>query len=427
MKDACHLAEYSTGNLKVNTPVPADDACRIMDSFRGQPGLYLHVPFCESICPFCPYNKMLYDQTLAGSYFVALEREIDWYTKCTRKPFTSLYIGGGTPTLCLDELARLLARLDIAGEKAIEVLPNHASEENIARMQAMGINYLSLGIQSFDSSVLAYLGRPNTVADNHNALEACRGRFDCMDVDLIFDVSFEDDTVFFRDLETCFRAGVDQVSSYPLMRFGYTPFGKSRHSPGKEHRVLGEAESLARKYGYERRSVWTFNRSNSPRYTSITREFYLGCGAGAGSFTGQLFVLNHFSVSAYVGKVERNCLPIARLTPLSAGLAAAYYLFWQTYTGTIDAVRFDALYPGRRALKALLNIFVRAGLLQRLDGSLVLTRRGYDRYHDLERWVTYHFIEPLWANMMQEHEFLRAHAEPPGILERFWLRLAGLQ
>jgi coproporphyrinogen III oxidase-like Fe-S oxidoreductase len=132
------------------------------------------------------------------------------------------------------------------------------------------------------------------------------------------------------------------------MRFGYTPFGKSKHSPGKEHRVLGEAELLARKYGYQRRSVWTVNRRDSPRYTSITREFYLGCGAGAGSFTGQMFVLNHFSVSTYVEKVEQQCLPIARVSQLSAGMAASYYLFWQAYTGTIDTARFDALYPRRR-------------------------------------------------------------------------------
>ena len=426
MKDTCYPAKYSTRDVKINTPVRADEACRIMNTFSGQPGLYLHVPFCESICPFCPYNKMLYDQALAGTYFAALEKEIGWYLQCSARPFTSLYIGGGTPTLCLDELARILARLDIAGERAIEVLPNHASEKNIARMQAMGINFLSLGIQSFDASVLAYLGRPNTVFDNRKALEACLGRFDCVDVDLIFDVSYENDSVFFRDLETCFDAGVDQVSSYPLMRFGYTPFGKSRHSPGKEHRVLAEAESLARKFGYERRSVWTFNRRNSPRYTSITREFYLGCGAGAGSFTGQLFVLNHFSVCAYVEKVDRNCLPVARATQLSTSLAAAYYLFWQAYTGTIDTVRFDTLYPGRRLLTALLEVFIKAGLLQRLDGSLKLTQRGYDRYHDLERWVTYHFIEPLWADMMQEHEFLRAHLKPMGVRQRFWLRLAGM-
>jgi coproporphyrinogen III oxidase-like Fe-S oxidoreductase len=257
-------------------------------------------------------------------------------------------------------------------------------------------------------------------------LEAAIGQFDCVDVDLIFDIAFEDESVFLRDLEICFEAGVDQISSYPLMRFGYTPFGKSEHHPKKEHQVLRKAEALARQYGYERRSVWAFNRADSPNYTSITREFYLGCGAGAGSFTGHHFYLNHFSISSYIEKVEHGYLPIARATHLSSRKAAFYYLFWQVYTGKINISHFEALYPGQQMLKGLLSSLRKIGILQYHDGHLILTQQGYDKYHDLERWVTYRFIEPLWADMMREHAYLRDHLSPPSTFQRFWLRLAGL-
>ena len=70
--------------------------------------------------------------------------------------------------------------------------------------------------------------------------------------------------------------------------------------------------------------------------------------------------------------------------------------------------------------------FAGIDLLQRLDGSLVVTRRGYERYHDLAGWLTDHFIEPLWADMRQKHKLLRAHLNPPDIRQRFWLRLARL-
>lgn len=410
----------------LNIPITAAGAAPVMESFADQPGLYLHIPFCESICPFCPYNKVLYDKKLATSYFSALEQELGWYLENTGKPFTSLYIGGGTPTLCLEELGGITRRLEVTGERAIEVLPNHATPDNIARMQDTGINYISLGIQSFNESVLAYLKRPNNAAQNHNALKVAAGRFACVDVDLIFDVAFDDESIFLHDLELCFQAGVEQVSTYPLMRFGYTPFGKSGHQPRKEHQVLGKATALARQHGYERRSVWTFNRVDAPDFTSITREFYLGCGAGAASYTGSLFYLNHFSIPAYIGKVSSGYLPIARITELSQRKSAAYYLFWQAYTGRINLSRFDTLYPGQHLLKGLLALLHRKGIFRREGCDLVLTERGYDNYHDLERWVTYHFIEPLWSDMMHEHTHLQDRLPALDRFQRSWLRIAGM-
>ncbi len=83
------------------------------------------------------------------------------------------------------------------------------------------------------------------MADNIRALENMAGQFACVDVDLIFDVAFQDSGVFLHDVETCLRSGVDQISTYPLMRFGYTPFGKAAHRPAKEHEVLRAVQALA--------------------------------------------------------------------------------------------------------------------------------------------------------------------------------------
>ena len=409
-----------------NIPIPAGDAASIINTLIGHPGLYLHIPFCESICPFCPYNKVIYDKDLATSYFNALEQELDRYIDSIKLPFASLYIGGGTPTLCLDALGRITKRLAVTGERAIEVLPNHATVDNVIRMKDIGVNYISLGIQSFDDSVLRYLKRPNTAVQNHNALKATQGQFDCVDVDLIFDVAFADESIFLRDLEICFQAGVDQVSTYPLMRFGYTPFGKARHQPRSEHRLLRKAAAIARQHGYERRSVWTFNRIDAPNYTSITREFYIGCGAGAASYTGSLFCLNHFSIPAYIDKVNGGYLPIARMTELPQLRSAVYYLFWQAYTGKVSIPRFDNLFPGQHLLKCLLRTLHWTGLFRAKGKDLLLTDSGYDHYHDLERWVTYHFIEPLWSDMMHEHAHLADHLAPLNRFQRFWLRMAGV-
>lgn len=378
----------------------------VLSSFLGSAGAYVHVPFCRSICPFCPYNRVLYQPALVERYFAALRQEADRYVADLRTPFDSLYIGGGTPTLCLDELAPIVAALPVAGERAMETLPTHATPERLDKMQAMGITYVSLGIQSFDDGMLRHLRRPTTPEDNRRALENVAGRFACVDADLIFDVSFADPELFLSDFETCLEAGVDQVSTYPLMRFGYTPFGKGRHDRQTEHAVLARAEEIAARHGYERRSVWTFNRRTAPNYTSITRSFYLGMGAGAASYTGRRFLVNHFSLERYIAKIDAGELPIARDIALPPAVASAYAAFWQAYTGEIDVDKLAACFGHLPAIwwRTVFQILEACHWFQREDGVYLMTPSGRDHYHDLERWVTYHFIEPLWTEMMAEHE-----------------------
>lgn len=381
------------------------DAAAVAGAFPVPPGWYLHVPFCERICPFCPYNKVLYQPQRAVEYFGALRREVDAYLRFDAGPAQSLYVGGGTPTLCLDHLEEVLAAVPVRGERAIEVLPAHATPGGVSRLRRAGFDRVSLGVQSFDDEVLRHLGRPGSGAENRAALEACRDQFHCVDVDLIFDTAYADPGLFLADVEECCRWGVDQISTYPLMRFGYTPLGKARHSPRQEHDLLHRAADLAAGYGYRREAVWVLRRAGSLPFSSITREFYLGLGAGAATFTGARYLVNHFSPERYAAAIASERLPVARAARLRPWAAAAYYLFWQAYAGGFDPARARTLFPGAGGL-----IGAASGLARVLgwgerdpDGRVALSRRGFDRFHDLERWVTYRFIEPLWAEMMQEH------------------------
>ncbi len=405
------------------TPLLASD---LVQSMRGPVGAYIHVPFCEQICPFCPYNKVLHDEERVRSYVDALEREVTRVTARMPKRFTSLYIGGGTPTLCVKNLERVLPLLDVENETAIECLPTHATEARLRELTGLGVTALSLGVQSFSDDVLQHLKRPTTAADNIAALEVARKHIDLLDVDLMFDVAYEDEATFLSDLSRCFDADVDQVSTYPVMRFGYTPFGKSDHLAKREHEALARASEMAEERGYERRSVWTFNRKDAPNYTSITRPFYLGFGAGAASYTGDLFTVNAFNLEQYramlSGDDER--LPASRAFSMSPLVSAAYAVFWQMYTGRLDTA-WVRTHFGRRAFALFRNfskMMARLDLLDTLDDDVfTLTPAGYDRYHDLERWVTYHFIEPLWKEMMAQHDVDGGAAS----LGAGWLRLSG--
>jgi oxygen-independent coproporphyrinogen-3 oxidase len=382
-------------------PVPGPE--QIMESFPTIPGLYVHVPFCRTICPFCPYNKVPYRADLASAHMSSLEREAKLHLAVRPGPFPSLYVGGGTPTLCLEDMQGLLERLPVTGERAIEVLPSHMTAPGSRRLRDLGFDYVSIGVQSFDARVLRRLRRPGSPAVNRAAIETALRRFRCVDVDLIFDAAYDDPQILIDDLTISFEYGVDQVSTYPLMRFGFTPFGKAGHARRREHASLRMATTLAHSFGYERSSVWTFRRNGSPAYSSITRPYYLGLGAGAASFAGPLFLVNHFGLERYSEALQSGRLPVARIARLSRSAAAAYRAFWQAYTGRIPVHGDDPLlrHPAAMALKMVSRAM---GWSRHAGGELVVTGRGYDRYHDLERWVTYHLIEPLWAEMMMEHD-----------------------
>ncbi|MDH4118706.1 MAG: radical SAM protein [Acidimicrobiia bacterium] len=389
--------------IRFETPEPPPTPADVAGWFTSPPGLYLHIPFCRTICPFCPYNKVRYEPDLAARYVTGLHTEIAHHVSTMRGPFPSLYVGGGTPTMCLDELGGLIADLEIDGERAIEVLPAHMNADGASRLAQLGFNYVSIGVQSFHREVLHHLGRPGSPAQNRAAVEMALGRFDCVDVDLIFDVAYQSPQILLDDLALCFEYGVDQVSTYPLMRFGYTPFGKARHDRRREHELLAEAQSLATERGYERRSVWTFNRLGSGSYTSITRPYYLGMGAGAATFAGRVFSVNHFGLTQYCEAATRGDLPVARVAHLPRAAAAAYRAFWQAYTGALPVAPDDRLLNHPLSV-ALVGLARATGLAHKDGESIVLSRSGYDRYHDLERWVTYHLIEPLWTEMMLEHD-----------------------
>ena len=148
--------------------------------------------------------------------------------------------------------------------------------------------------------------------------------------------------------------------------------------------------------------MWTFTRVGGPLYASIARERYLGCGAGAATFTGEDFFLNHFGLAPYERALAAGRLPLARRAHLDPMRAALYYAFWQLYAPGIDLDQLG-LFPGARIVTPLLLTMRRLGYLELREGRLHLTERGFDRYHDLERWVTYHLIEPLWEEMLEEH------------------------
>ena len=148
---------------------PEVDLDRIQAENIGVPregiSLYVHIPFCRSLCPFCCFNRYLFDEGKARRYFKDLTRELDMYRE-RGFSFSSVYFGGGTPTILMDELEEFINYLRIifpVRELSLETTPRELSDDTIERLHRAGVNRLSVGVQSFQEPVLQTMGRTNGV------------------------------------------------------------------------------------------------------------------------------------------------------------------------------------------------------------------------------------------------------------------------
>jgi len=155
-------------------------------------GLYLHVPFCKSLCPFCPYNRIEYDGELFSQYERAVHEEIELYTPYLRdREFVSLYIGGGTPTVDLAGLLRILNHLhqnfSLSCDICIELHPSNMDSESLDLLKDAGVSMISIGVESTSDSLLRRIGRNH---DGKTALDSLRragnAGFDSVNADLMF-------------------------------------------------------------------------------------------------------------------------------------------------------------------------------------------------------------------------------------------------
>ncbi len=123
--------------------------------------LYIHIPFCEELCPYCSFNRFKLDIPLAKRYFHALSQEIAMYRERGFR-FDAIYVGGGTPTVLPDEMAKVLLQTrDWFGVTRIslETNPNHLTNDIMTVMKQAGVNRLSVGVQSFDDALLRKMER----------------------------------------------------------------------------------------------------------------------------------------------------------------------------------------------------------------------------------------------------------------------------
>ncbi|HEV7516094.1 MAG TPA: radical SAM family heme chaperone HemW [Thermoanaerobaculia bacterium] len=319
-------------------------------------GLYLHVPFCSKICPYCDFAVTTGGRQRRAEFVESLIAEAELWTG---EPFSfdTLYFGGGTPSaLEPDHLARIVdslrSSLDIDPEAWIflEANPEDVTPASLADWRSLGVRTLSLGIQSFDVGRLAFLGRRHSPEEaRRSVLLAREAGFHTVSVDLIYGLPDQDVVAWQRDLQAAVALGPDHLSCYQLTIHEGTPFGR-RAERGQlaELPEPAQADLFLLTHTFLADAGWpgyeVSNFARTPEHRSRhNRKYwdhtpYLGLGPSAHSFSGardNRRWWNERALGPWQAQVARGERPIAGSEELAAEQLALEELMlgFRTYAG----------------------------------------------------------------------------------------------
>jgi len=368
---------------------PGDLPLRLPERTAGKPALlYIHIPFCERLCPYCSFHRVVFSETLCRDYFRALRREISLY-RDLGYDFGGIYVGGGTPTVLIDELEQTLATARdhfAIREISVETNPDHLTPERLEVLKRAGVDRLSVGVQSFDDGLLRQMdrlekyGRGEIIAAR---LKETMGRFDTLNADMIFNFPSQTEAMIERDLATILGLGLDQVTYYPLMVSDMTKervrqtFGEIDW--GKEARLYGiVARRLASAYRFS--SAWCFSRREAmiDEYI-VAYDDYAGLGSGSIGYLGGTCYANTFDIPAYISMLsqDRPVLPLLAVRPFSVRDRVRYEFLMRLFGMGVDMTELEGKFGGSwRYLWGEILAFGAAGALRCERPHFRLTDRG---------------------------------------------------
>ncbi len=380
-------------------------------------GLYIHVPFCQTKCPYCDFNTYQGIEDLMGPYLGALTTELDlWGRTLSRPRVNTVFFGGGTPSYLTEgAIGRILAAaresftLQPGAEVTVEANPGDLSETACRRLLAQGANRLSIGMQSLDDELLKLLGRRHNAGQAIQAYQdARRAGFSNLNLDLMYGLPRQT-LVQWRDtLERLLALRPTHISAYCLTLEEGTPLHRwvaegavPEPDPDLAADMYHYAEDALEGAGYQHYEISNWCLPGFPAQHNLVywRNLpYLGVGPGAHSRLGEFRFWDVASPRAYIARVQqwagRSPLPLPGLTEAALGsvppvggqehigqtLSAAETMFLglrlmegMDLAAASDQVGLDLADRYRTEIADLLAL----GLLERAGPRLRLTKRAY--------------------------------------------------
>ena len=365
--------------------------------------LYVHVPYCRHVCPYCDFNVYASAAPPDGEYVRTLATELGtWTTRgpWAGRPLATVYLGGGTPSLFSPGAIAVLLDAAATGpgivsgaEITLEANPGTVTRDRLADYRAAGVNRISLGVQSFQPAVLRTLGRDHTPAEAAAAVEAARAAgIDNVSLDLIFAVPGATLSDWEADLAAATALAPSHVSAYALTWEEGTPFHTWRTTgrlrpvdEDTEATMAATAAATLEAAGYGRYEISSWARPGFASRHNVhywDGSDYLGLGAGAHSYTatpapGRRWA-NERHPDRYRAAIETGGTAVAVEEVLTEPQARADFVI----TGLrrmagVDTRAFDGRFatPLESAFPHIARLIDEA-LLERTPTHLRLTPRG---------------------------------------------------
>lgn len=372
-------------------------------------GLYIHIPFCKSICNFCPYCKVGYSEELCEKYIDSLIKEIHLVggSQRDKKKVTSLYFGGGTPALASGRLKDIIDAINehfiITEGIGLELHPENVTPETLKILKASGITKISIGIQSFGEKYQNILGR-NKIDTNalKSALEEVP--FETVSMDFIFALPEQTFNDLKSDIDIAFSSGANHIAIYPFIDFTFTESRVSVMPKKEKRKLLDDITKYCLNKGYNRNSIWTFSSEDNANYSSMTRENFLGFGCSATSLFKKQFKINTFDVNSYCERINSGNLATSLTIRFTKRQRMIYWLFWTAYSTKVNSKDFERFFGVK--LQKIYGFELRLAKFLRFvkeqNGTYEMTLKGAFYYHYYENFYTLAYIDKMWGIMRKE-------------------------
>jgi putative oxygen-independent coproporphyrinogen III oxidase len=285
------------------------------DEVKFPKSLYVHIPYCDHICHYCDFTKMLTNRQQTLVYVHEVLKEIASYGKHL---YQTIFFGGGTPTALNDEeltmLCQGVAQFAAPGaEWSVECNVESTTPEKLTLMKRAGVNRLSFGVQTFKVDALRSLNRHHNQREIISTIqEAKRQGFNRINVDLIYDLPKVNDDDLTDDLNKFLTLDVDHIATYALTIHPNTVFGIQKLKPVSDDVSRRHYETIYHTllaHGYERYEVSNFARNKDYARHNLTywrNEEYIGCGLGASGYLHGVRYTNTKNMTKYLQGVRRD-------------------------------------------------------------------------------------------------------------------------
>ncbi|HEY2615532.1 MAG TPA: radical SAM family heme chaperone HemW [Chthoniobacterales bacterium] len=347
--------------------------------------LYVHIPFCARICPYCAFYKERADSAQTERFCQALLSELD--SQKDRMRVETIFIGGGTPTaLSTAQLQFLLGgfrdRLDPSAlrEWTVEANPGSVSPRKATALHEVGVNRISLGVQSWNDDSLAILGREHNAAQAEASFRILRDAgFTNLNIDLMFGLPGQTLAQWETTLEKTIALGPEHISTYCLTYeedtefFGRQARGEFREDPDSDAGFLENAMRLLESAGFQHYEISNYARDGHASLHNRAYwagEDYLGIGPSAFSTIGFERYQNVADYRSYGDLVLAGRSPVTSTEPLTTRMKHGERIALSLRT------RRGIPTGELKAWKNETREFVDLGLLREVNGNFVLTPRG---------------------------------------------------